>query len=400
MDSSEKPRKSQKAIDNFLKQAEEVTEAVKKISGVKDPDALKKIMGIEISEAAKKLSGAEVSDAVKEITEGLLVNAEGFEKLRTRLVGRKGTITGVSRQIKDLDQIRKKIVGQKANQIRSQFEEPTKQIISDISSLKLEEKLKETAFDFTLPGKNPPVGNKHLVTQIIDEVAQIFVGLGYQVAEGPEVELDYYNFTALNTPADHPARSLQDTFYLEGVKDTENPEEAVLLRTHTSPVQIRVMEKRKPPLYIIAPGKAFRRDVADPSHTPMFHQIEGLAVDKDLSFGDLKGTLEVFVKQLFGEDRAVRFRPHFFPFTEPSAEVDVSCALCMGEGCRLCGSGWLEILGCGMVDPNVLEEVGVDSEEYGGFAFGMGVERIAVLKHGLDDIRRLYDNDVRFLEQF
>ena len=188
--------------------------------------------------------------------------------------------------------------------------------------------------------------------------------------------------------------------YLEGVKDTKNPEEAVLLRTHTSPVQIRVMEKRKPPLYIIAPGKAFRRDVADPSHTPMFHQIEGLAVDKDLSFGDLKGTLEVFVKQLFGEDRAVRFRPHFFPFTEPSAEVDVSCALCMGKGCRLCGSGWLEILGCGMVDPNVLEEVGVDSEEYGGFAFGMGVERIAVLKHGLDDIRRLYDNDVRFLEQF
>ena len=340
-------------------------------------------------------SYAQALEDLKEAT-----NDKQVEQVRVKLLGRKGSITNVLKQIKDLPAKEKPAVGQKANQIRKQLEEQIKQAKSNLAGAQLEKNLKESSFDFTLPGKIPPIGNKHLVTQIIDEVSEIFVGLGYQVAEGPEVELDYYNFTALNTPADHPARSLQDTFYLEGVKDTKNPEEAVLLRTHTSPVQIRVMEERKPPLYIIAPGKAFRRDVADPSHTPMFHQIEGLAVDKGLSFGDLKGTLEVFVKQLFGEERAVRFRPHFFPFTEPSAEVDVSCALCLGEGCRLCGSGWLEILGCGMVDPNVLDEVGVNSEEYVGFAFGMGVERIAVLKHGLDDIRRLYDNDIRFLEQF
>lgn len=326
---------------------------------------------------------------------------EQVEAVRIQYLGRKGIITAILKQVKDLPPKEKPVVGQKANQIKNQLEQQIKQTKSSVASLKLEASLKETAFDYTLLPKLPLQGNKHLVSQIIEEVTQIFIGLGYQVAEGPEVELDYYNFTALNTPPGHPARSLQDTFYLKDVKDPKRPKEEVLLRTHTSPIQIRVMEKKKPPLYIIAPGKAYRRDVADPSHSPMFHQIEGLAVDKNLSFGDLKGTLEVFVKQLFGEDRAIRLRPHFFPFTEPSAEVDVSCALCLGKGCRLCGgNGWLEILGCGMVDPNVLEGIGVDSEEYVGFAFGMGVERIAVLRYGLDDIRRLFDNDVRFLEQF
>lgn len=339
------------------------------------------------------------NEAIKALSKAS--DEEQVEALRIRYLGRKGIITAVLKQVKDLLPKEKPVVGQKANRIRDQLEEQIKQTKSNIASLKLEASLKEAAFDYTLPPKLPLQGKKHLVSQIIEEVTQIFIGLGYQVAEGPEVELDYYNFTALNTPPGHPARSLQDTFYLKEVKDPKRPKEEVLLRTHTSPIQIRVMEKKKPPLYIIAPGKAYRRDVADPSHSPMFHQIEGLAVDKDLSFGDLKGTLEVFVKQLFGEDRAIRLRPHFFPFTEPSAEVDVSCALCLGEGCRLCGgNGWLEILGCGMVDPNVLEGVGIDSEEYVGFAFGMGVERIAVLRHGLDDIRRLFDNDIRFLEQF
>ncbi len=339
----------------------------------------------------------------KEALDGLkkAQNEDQVEEIRIKYLGRKGVVTSALRQIKDLSSDQKKAVGQKANQIRNQLEEQIKQTKSDISSLKIEEKLKETTFDYSLPGKMPPLGNKHLISQIIEEVVEILVGLGYQVAEGPEIELDYYNFTALNTPPGHPARSLQDTLYLKDIKDSKKPKEEVLLRTHTSPIQIRYMEKHNPPLYIIAPGKAYRRDIADPSHTPMFHQIEGLAVDEKLSFGDLKGTLEVFVKRLFGEERAIRLRPHFFPFTEPSAEVDVSCSLCLGKGCRLCGgNGWLEILGCGMVDPNVLEEVGVDSEKYRGFAFGMGIERIAVLKHGLDDIRRLYDNDIRFLEQF
>ncbi len=326
---------------------------------------------------------------------------EHIEAVRIKYLGRKGAVTEVLKQVKDLSSEQKPLVGQKANKVRVQLEEQIKTTKANLEAKKLEETVKTSTFDFTLPGKIPPLGNKHLVTQIIEEVSQIFVGLGYQAAEGPEVELDYYNFTALNTPPGHPARSLQDTFYVEGVKDKDRPDDEVLLRAHTSPVQVRVMEKKKPPLYIIAPGKAYRRDVADPSHSPMFHQIEGLAVDEKLSFGDLKGTLEVFVKKLFGKDRAIRLRPHFFPFTEPSAEVDVSCSLCLGKGCRLCGgNGWLEILGCGMVDPNVLDNVGVDTEKYSGFAFGMGVERIAVLRHGLDDIRRLFENDTRFLEQF
>ena len=322
-----------------------------------------------------------------------------IEAVRVNYLGKKGHFTQILRNIGNLPKEERPVVGKLANQLSRSLE-------SKINERKTQLKgKKETKdyFDITLPGTQPLIGTKHLVTQIIEEATQIFLGLGYQVAEGPEVELDYYNFTALNTPEDHPARSLQDTFYIKGVKDKKKPKEPVLLRTHTSPVQIRLMEEVKPPLYYIMPGKAYRRDIADPSHTPMFHQVEGLAVDKKITFGDLKGTLEVFVKQMFGEERKIRIRPHFFPFTEPSAEVDISCHICLGkkDQCRLCGgNGWLEILGCGMVDPVVLKYGGIKPEKYNGFAFGMGVERIAVLKYGLDDIRMLYENDIRFLEQF
>ncbi len=258
--------------------------------------------------------------------------------------------------------------------------------------------------DITLPGRRRELGHEHLINRITREVTQIFVGLGYQVAEGPEVELDYYNFTALNTPADHPARSLADTFYvkdLSGEVAAVTGESDVLLRTQTSPVQVRYMECHTPPIYIIAPGKVYRRDIADPSHLPQFTQIEGLVVDEGITFGDLKGTLEQFVSALFGPDRRTRLRPHFFPFTEPSAEVDVSCGICGGAGCRFCkGTGWLEILGCGMVDPNVLGFCDIDSERYSGFAFGMGVERIAALRYNIPDLRMLLEGDMRFLRQF
>jgi phenylalanyl-tRNA synthetase alpha chain len=240
--------------------------------------------------------------------------------------------------------------------------------------------------------------------QVVDEIVEIFAGLGYVVAEGPEVELDYYNFTALNHPPDHPARALQDTFYvrdLSGDRAVVEGESDVLLRTHTSPVQVHVMETQKPPIYVLAPGKVYRRDVADPSHLPQFTQIEGLVVDENITFGDLKGTLEHFVHEMFGPERRVRLRPHFFPFTEPSAEVDVSCGICGGDGCRSCGGeGWLEILGCGMVDPNVFGYVGIDPERYSGFAFGMGAERIAGLKYGVPDLRLFIEGDTRFLHQF
>jgi phenylalanyl-tRNA synthetase alpha chain len=243
-----------------------------------------------------------------------------------------------------------------------------------------------------------------VLNQIVDEITEIFTGLGYRVADGPEVELDYYNFTALNTPPDHPARGLADTFYvrdLSGARADVEGESDVLLRTHTSPMQVRVMETQKPPIYVIVPGKVYRRDVPDPSHLPQFMQVEGLVVDEGITFGDLKGTLEHFVHQMFGPERRVRLRPHFFPFTEPSAEVDISCGICGGTGCRSCGGeGWLEILGCGMVDPNVFGYVGIDPERYTGFAFGLGAERIAALKYGVPDLRLFVEGDVRFLHQF
>ena len=245
--------------------------------------------------------------------------------------------------------------------------------------------------DVTLPGRAVRHGRLHPVTQVREEICRIFAGLGFSVVEGPEVELDYYNFEALNIPKDHPARDMQDTFYVE---------DNIVLRTHTSPVQVRIMEKTKPPVRILSPGRVYRRD-SDISHTPMFHQIEGLLVDRGITFGDLKGVLTVFLKQMFGEETALRFRPSFFPFTEPSAEVDIRCVMCSGRGCRVCGqSGWLEILGSGMVDPEVFKNVGYDPEEFTGFAFGLGLERIAMLKFGISDIRLFFENDLRFLEQF
>ena len=260
------------------------------------------------------------------------------------------------------------------------------------------------AVDVTLPGRAQQVGTRHLINGIIDEVSDIFLGLGYKVVEGEEIETDYYNFTALNAPADHPSRSMQDTFYvhdLSGDTSRVRGESDVLLRTQTSGVQVHVMEDWELPIYMIAPGKVYRRDVADPSHLPQFHQIEGLVVDRGITFGDLKGTLDYVCKQIFGPERKTRFRAHYFPFTEPSAEADVSCGICHGEGCRMCkGTGWIEILGCGMVDPNVLSMSGIDPEEYSGFAFGMGVERIACLKYDVPDLRMLLEGDMRFLRQF
>jgi phenylalanyl-tRNA synthetase alpha chain len=295
-------------------------------------------------------------------------------------------------------------VGQAANDTRVALEEAIAARGSTLKATALDATLTAGVLDVTLPGRRREPGHAHIISQVVDETIDIFAGLGYKVAEGPEVELDYYNFTALNTPPDHPARGLADTFYIRdrsGDVARVTGESDVLLRTHTSPVQVRVMESQEPPIYSLMPGRVYRRDVADPSHLPMFTQIEGLVIDRDITFGDLKGTLEHFVHEMFGPDRLVRLRPHFFPFTEPSAEVDVSCGLCGGSGCRFCsGEGWLEILGCGMVDPSVLTMSGIDPDVYSGFAFGMGAERIVALKYGVPDLRLFIDGDMRFLSQF
>lgn len=328
---------------------------------------------------------------------------EEIESFRVGFLGRKGQITRVLKELKNISASERRGIGQLANEVRTMLEEELVKRKEELGRQVEDERLNEEVLDITLPGRAPRIGYKHILTQVIEEIVDIFMGLGYRVAEGPEIELDYYNFEALNTPPDHPARSLQDTFYVKtSDREGENADEReVLLRTHTSPVQIRVMEKNKPPIYIIAPGKACRRDVADPTHSPMFHQVEGLAVDKRITFGDLKGTLEVFAQAMFGADRKVRLRPHFFPFTEPSAEVDVSCFACNAKGCRVCKwTGWIEILGAGMVDPNVFRAVGYDPEKVMGFAFGMGIERIAMLKYGVSDMRLFFENDLRLLAQF
>jgi phenylalanyl-tRNA synthetase alpha chain len=309
--------------------------------------------------------------------------------LRIKYLGKKGLITLSLKKVGTLSPEERPEFGQLVNKIKN--------ILKDGISSKKEELQKkplknhQDSFDPTLPGERPPMGALHPITQVMDEMVDIFTFMGFEVVEGPEIESDYYNFEALNIPKDHPARDMQDTFYIS---------DDVVLRTHTSPVQIRTMEKGKPPLRIIAPGKVYRCD-SDISHTPMFHQIEGLMVDEKISFSHLKGILEIFIHEIFGKNRALRFRPSFFPFTEPSAEVDVQCILCKGRGCRVCSnSGWLEILGAGMVDPEVFKSVNYDSEKWTGFAFGMGVERIAMLKYGIDDIRLFFENDLRFLKQF
>lgn len=336
-----------------------------------------------------------------------IVRAEDLGTLdgvRVAYLGKKGSLTAVLRGLGSLSAEERPAVGKAANEVRESIESAIEERRAVLAGAVLEAKLSAEAVDVTLPGRAHPIGTRHLINRISAEITDIFLGLGYRVAEGPDVELDYYNFTALNTPPDHPARSLADTFYVRdhsGDEAAVTGESDVLLRTQTSPVQVRTMEREKPPIYVLSPGRVYRRDVADPSHLPQFTQVEGLVVDEGVTFADLKGTLDHFVHRMFGPDRKTRFRPHFFPFTEPSAEVDMSCGICDGVGCRFCkNSGWLEILGCGMVDPNVFGNVGIDPERYTGFAFGMGVERIAALKYNVPDLRMLVEGDMRFLRQF
>ncbi len=332
-------------------------------------------------------------------------DSAALEQVRVGVLGKSGALTGYLRGMGQVPKEERAEVGKTVNAVRGVVEESLAARKAALAAAELEASMDANAVDITLPGRYQQLGTRHLINRIIDEISEIFLGLGYSIAKGPEVETEYYNFNALNAPEDHPSRGLADTFY---AVDRSNDghvhvkgESSVLLRTQTSPVQARVMEAQKPPIYIISPGKVYRRDVADPSHLPQFHQIEGLVVDEGITFGDLKGTLEYLCKQIFGEERKTRFRAHYFPFTEPSAEVDVSCGICHGEGCRFCkGTGWLEILGCGMVDPNVYGYAGIDPEKYSGFAFGMGVERIACLKYNVPDLRMLVEGDMRFLRQF
>jgi len=317
---------------------------------------------------------------------------EKLNEVRVNILGKKGELTSVLKSMKDVAPEDRPKVGQMVNEVREEIER-----VLEEAKTKMEAKIREAVMaketiDVTLPAKKNNVGHRHPNTIALDEVERIFVGMGYEVVEGPEVEYDYYNFEALNIPADHPAKDEQDTFYVSG---------DILLRTQTSPVQVREMEKGKLPIRMIAPGRVFRSDEVDATHSPSFHQIEGMVVDKNITFADLKGTLAQFAKEMFGEDTKVKFRPHHFPFTEPSAEMDMSCFKCGGTGCRFCkGSGWIEILGCGMVHPKVLKMSGIDPEVYSGFAFGIGLERITLLKYEIDDMRLLYENDVRFLKQF
>ncbi len=315
-----------------------------------------------------------------------------LESIRIRYLGKKGELTGVLRGMGSLSAEERPLVGQIANEVRADIESALAEKLRLEKEMLLAKKLEEEKIDVTFPATASRVGHLHPLTQVQRTIEDIFIGMGFSIVEGPEVEYDYYNFQALNIPENHPARDTQDTFYI-----TDN----ILLRSQTSPVQVRTMEKQKPPIRIISPGRVYRSDAVDSTHSPLFHQIEGLVVDKGITMGDLKGMLETFAKTLFGNDARLRFRPHHFPFTEPSAEVDVSCFVCGGKGCRVCkNEGWIEILGSGMVHPYVLENCGIDPNVYSGFAFGLGVERIAMKQYGIDDMRLLYENDVRFLDQF
>jgi phenylalanyl-tRNA synthetase alpha chain len=316
---------------------------------------------------------------------------EEILSVKTKYLGRKGILTKLLRGLGNIELEERPLVGNLCNEIKATLTAATDNALKARAALKKGEVLLRDRIDVTLPGRKVRFGKEHPVALVCKDICDIFAGLGFSAVQGPEVELDYYNFEALNIPQDHPARDMQDTFYVE---------DNIVLRTHTSPVQIRVMEKQRPPVRILSPGRVYRPD-SDISHTPMFHQIEGLLVDKGVTFGDLKGVLTLFLKQMFGEETALRFRPSFFPFTEPSAEVDIRCVMCRGAGCRVCSqSGWLEILGSGMVDPEVFKNVNYDPEEFSGFAFGLGLERIAMLRYGISDIRLFFENDWRFLEQF
>ncbi len=330
--------------------------------------------------------------------------SDQLDSVRVEVLGKSGTLTAYLRNMGNVEKSERAEIGKLVNSAQKTIEQKLEEKLRTLKDKEMQAAIAASAVDVTLPGRARYIGKQHIISSIIDELTDIFLGLGYTVKMGREVETDYYNFTALNAPEDHPSRGLADTFYCidnSGEPQKVTGESDVLLRTQTSGVQVHSMEDEELPIYVIAPGKVYRRDVADPSHLPQFHQIEGLVVDKGITFGDLKGTLEYAVRAIFGDDRKTRFRAHYFPFTEPSSEVDVSCAVCGGKGCRMCkGTGWLEILGCGMVDPNVLKMSGIDPEVYSGFAFGMGVERIACLKYNVPDLRMLLDGDERFLRQF
>lgn len=317
-----------------------------------------------------------------------------LEALRVKYLGKKGELTAVLKQMGKLSPEERPVMGQMANEVRAAVEDAIKSQSAVLAAKAMEAKLEAETLDVTIPGKTVALGHKHPMYTVLDEIKEIFINMGFEIMDGPEIEQEDYNFTKLNTPDDHPAREWSDTFYLD-------PASKTLLRTQTSPMQIRAMETYGVPIRMISSGRVYRKDEVDATHSPMFHQIEGLVIDKGVTMADLKGTLEVFVKRLYGEDTQVRFRPHHFPFTEPSAEMDIMCFHCHGEGCRLCkGEGWIEILGCGMVHPRVLERCGIDPEVYSGFAFGIGLERIVMRRYNIDDLRLLYENDVRFLKQF
>lgn len=334
-------------------------------------------------------------EQIRASVEAALKNAEAMEALediRIKYMGKKGELTAVLKGMGKLSAEERPKIGALANEIRQRLEKEIDERKSAIMAAVEARKLAEEVIDVTMPGKKNDEGKLHPLTQVKNELAEIFMGMGFSIADGPEVEYDYYNFEALNIPKNHPARDEQDTFYIA---------DNIVLRTQTSGMQVRVMEKTKPPIRIIAPGKVYRSDTQDATHSPVFHQIEGLVVDKNITMADLKGTLEMFVKKLYGDQTRVRFRPHHFPFTEPSAEMDYSCFNCGGKGCSVCkGEGWIEILGCGMVHPKVLANCGIDPEEYTGFAFGIGLERIAMGKYSINDLRLFFENDMRFLEQF
>ena len=328
-----------------------------------------------------------VTEAVKNAGTLEIIN-----DLRVKVIGKKGELTEIMKSMKDIPKEEKPKFGQLVNELRNEVEELLSSTTNRIKRELRQKQLEEETIDVTLPAKKTERGHKHPNQVALEEIERIFTGMGYKVVFGPEVEYDYYNFEALNIPADHPAKDEQDTFYIN---------DKIVLRTQTSPVQVREMEKGKIPIRMIAPGRVFRSDEVDATHSPCFHQVEGMVIDEGITFADLKGTLEAFAKKMFGEDTKVKFRPHHFPFTEPSAEMDVTCFKCGGKGCRMCkGEGWIEILGCGMIHPNVLDRCNVDRSKYSGFAFGIGLERIALLKYEIDDMRVLYENDVRFLKQF
>lgn len=334
-------------------------------------------------------------EQIKQVALEAIANADDLkvlEDLRVNYLGKKGELTAVLRGMKDLSSEERPIVGQIANEVRDSLEASIAGRKATLEQEAENKKLQEEVIDVTMPGKKLNRGHVHPLTQTLEEIQRIFLGMGYEIVDGREVETGYYNFDALNLGEEHPARDEQDTFYF-------SPD--LVLRTATSPVQVHTMEAQKPPIRMVAPGRVYRSDEVDATHSPVFHQIEGLVIDKDITFGDLKGALAEFAKALFGDKVQVKFRPHYFPFTEPSAEVDVTCVMCGGDGCSVCkGSGWIEVLGCGMVHPKVLEMAGIDPKEYQGFAFGMGLERLTMLKYNINDLRLFYENDVRFLSQF